>query len=169
MQGRGVDKDLSTIMRWVQRYAPELEKRVRWYQGYRSTFWRVDETYVKVGHKWKYLFRAVTAGWLIASMLSGRRDARAVYRFLAKILTTMRHCPPLSITTDQLGFYRKTVGRLHGKASCQDRRDIVLAVTSTTSLRRIMERFSESLDRLEVSRHEDGCRYDQELRGDAHD
>ena len=46
-----------TIMRWVHGDAPELEKRVRWYQGYRATSWCVDETYVKVGGKWKYLFR----------------------------------------------------------------------------------------------------------------
>jgi transposase, IS6 family len=59
MQERGVEVDASTIFRWVQRYAPELEKRIRWYQGYRSSFWRVDETYVKVGGQWKYLFRAV--------------------------------------------------------------------------------------------------------------
>jgi PAS domain S-box-containing protein len=28
-------------------------------QGYRSGSWRVDETYVRVGGQWKYLFRAV--------------------------------------------------------------------------------------------------------------
>ena len=33
MQERGVDVDPSTIFRWVQRYAPEIEKRVRRYQG----------------------------------------------------------------------------------------------------------------------------------------
>jgi transposase-like protein len=47
------------FFRWVQRYAAELEKRVRWYPGYRSGPWRVDETYVKVGEQWKYLFRAL--------------------------------------------------------------------------------------------------------------
>jgi len=57
--GTGYRVDPSTVMRWVHRYAPELEKRVRRYQGYRATSWRVDETYVKVGGKWKYLFRAV--------------------------------------------------------------------------------------------------------------
>ena len=46
MQERGVEVDPSTIMRWVDCYAPELEKRVRAYQGYGSTSWRVDETYV---------------------------------------------------------------------------------------------------------------------------
>lgn len=59
MQERDVEVGPSTIMRWVHRYAPELEKRARWYQGYRATSWRVDETYVKVGGKWEYLFRAV--------------------------------------------------------------------------------------------------------------
>ena len=49
----------STIFRWVQRYAPEVEKRGRWYQCYRSPSWRVDETYVRVGGAWKNLSRAV--------------------------------------------------------------------------------------------------------------
>jgi transposase-like protein len=35
MQERGVDVDHPTIFRWVQRYAAEIEMRVRWYQGYR--------------------------------------------------------------------------------------------------------------------------------------
>ena len=70
MQERGVEVDASTIFRWVQRYAPEFEKRIRWYQGYRLSSWRVDETYVKVGGQWKYLFRAVDKyGRLIDFML----------------------------------------------------------------------------------------------------
>lgn len=28
---RGVNVDHTTIYRWVQRYAPEIEKRLRWY------------------------------------------------------------------------------------------------------------------------------------------
>jgi transposase-like protein len=44
MQERGVDVDHTTNFRWVQRYAPEIEKRVRWYLGSRSPSWRVDET-----------------------------------------------------------------------------------------------------------------------------
>ena len=68
MQERGVTVDPSTIFRWVQRYAPEIERRVRRYQGYRSGSWRVDEAYMRVGRGWKYLFRAVDKnGSLIAS------------------------------------------------------------------------------------------------------
>ena len=47
MQERGVEVDPSTIMRWVHGFAPEWEKPVRWYQGYRATSWRVDKTYVQ--------------------------------------------------------------------------------------------------------------------------
>jgi IS6 family transposase len=53
MGERGVAVDHTTLYRWVQLYTRELEKRVRWYQGYGSSSWRVDETYVRVGGKWK--------------------------------------------------------------------------------------------------------------------
>ena len=39
MQERGVAADHTTTFQWVQRYAPEIEKRVRWYQGYGSPSW----------------------------------------------------------------------------------------------------------------------------------
>lgn len=47
---RGVNVDHSTIYRWVQRYAPEIEKRLRWYWRPPSALClrHIDETYVKV-------------------------------------------------------------------------------------------------------------------------
>src|SRR5271170_1523257 len=60
MGERGVALDHSTIYRWVQKYAPVIEKRLRWqWRRPRSTSWRVDETYVKVRGKWAYLYRAL--------------------------------------------------------------------------------------------------------------
>jgi transposase-like protein len=89
MQERGIKVDPSTLYRWVQRYAPEIERRIRQYQGSRSESWRVDETYVRIGGRWKYLFRAVDKhDQFIASMLSDRRDTGAAYRFLRKALKT---------------------------------------------------------------------------------
>ena len=49
----GVAVDHSTIYRWVQCFAPEMEKRLRWqWRRPQSRSWRVDETYIKVRGKW---------------------------------------------------------------------------------------------------------------------
>jgi transposase-like protein len=113
MSERGVSVSPSTIFRWVQRYAPEIEKRVRPYQGHRSDSWRVDEIYVRVSGRWRYLFRAVDKhGRLIAFMLSARRNTNAAYRFLRKAIKVMSHSPPFSITTDKLAAYPKAILRL---------------------------------------------------------
>ena len=88
MGERGVSVDHSTIYRWVQSYAPEIEKRLRWqWRGPRSTSWRIDETYVKVRGKWTYLYRAVDKhGNTIDFYLSPTRNTAAAKRFLSKTL-----------------------------------------------------------------------------------
>jgi transposase-like protein len=49
MRERGLDMDHSTVFRWVQRYAPEINKRIRPYLKMSGASFRVDETYIKVG------------------------------------------------------------------------------------------------------------------------
>jgi len=44
MEERGFDVHHTTIYRWIQQYAPQLEKLIRWYQGHTTSSWRVDET-----------------------------------------------------------------------------------------------------------------------------
>ena len=55
----GVSVAPSTILRWVIRYVPELEKCWQAYERPVGDSWRVDETYLKVGGQWVYLYRAV--------------------------------------------------------------------------------------------------------------
>ena len=106
MQERGVEIDPSTIFRWVQRYAPELEKRVRRYQGHRSGSWRVDETYVRVGGEWRYLYRAVDGtGQTIDFLLSAKRDKKAAKRFFRKALGRSNTRNPREVVTDRLKSY----------------------------------------------------------------
>ena len=53
MLERGVEVDHTTLFRWIQHYAPKMEKRLRWY--YKPTLGyslQVDETYIKVKEKW---------------------------------------------------------------------------------------------------------------------
>src|SRR5208282_738327 len=58
LQDRGVSVDHTTIFRWIQAYAPKLEKRIRPHLRTSNGSWRVDETYVKVKGRWTYLYRA---------------------------------------------------------------------------------------------------------------
>src|SRR3546814_1400653 len=89
---RGISVDHTTIYRWVQCYAPEMEKRLRWFwrRGFDPS-WRLDETYVKGRGKWTYLYRAVDKrGDTIDFYLSPTRSAKAAKRFLAKALRGLK-------------------------------------------------------------------------------
>src|SRR5271166_1707617 len=91
---RGLHADHVTVWRWVQRYAPELQRRLRRHLKPTSDSWRVDETYIRIKGKWRYLYRAVdSSGATLDFLLSAKQDAAAAKRFLAKaseILTSFR-------------------------------------------------------------------------------
>ena len=87
MHERGLEVDHSTVFRWVQRYAPEINMRVRPHLKMRNTSYRVDETYIKVGKSCKYLYRAVDKeGQTIEFMPSAKRDVSAARRFFKKMM-----------------------------------------------------------------------------------
>jgi IS6 family transposase len=48
---RGLSVDHVTVWRWVPRYAPELDRRLRKRLKTTNDSWRVDETYVRVKGK----------------------------------------------------------------------------------------------------------------------
>jgi IS6 family transposase len=110
MRERGLSLDHTTIYRWVQAYAPELEKRIRPHLRLTNDSYRVDETYIKIKGKWKYLYRAVdSTGQTIDFMLSAKRDAKAAKRFFRKMLETPLHSPPRVINVDQNPAYPPAV------------------------------------------------------------
>ena len=106
MSERGLSVDHVTIFRWVQCYAPEINKRVRPYLRMSGTSYRIDETYVKVGTEWKYLYRAVdSAGCTIEFMLSAKRDVSAAKRFFKKLMRAEHRRLPFSISVDKNASY----------------------------------------------------------------
>src|ERR1700720_3937467 len=81
---RGLRADHVTVWRWVQRYGPEMEQRLRRRLKPTNDSWRVDETYIRVKGKWLFLFRAgCPAGAKIVFLLGANRDVAAAGRFLA--------------------------------------------------------------------------------------
>lgn len=106
MRERGLDVDHSTVFRWVQRYAPEINKRVRQHLKMSGTSYRVDETYIKVGKTCKYLYRAVDKlGNTIEFMLSAKRDVSAAKRFFKKMMRADHRRLPFSISVDKNAAY----------------------------------------------------------------
>src|SRR6476660_6024837 len=123
---RGLLVDHVTVWRWVQRHAPELERRLRRHLQPTNDSWRVDETYVRVKGKWVYLYRAVdSSGATIDFLLSAKRDAAAAERFLAKALGGENHPAPRVINTDEHAGYPPAIARLKAeealKENCQHR------------------------------------------------
>jgi IS6 family transposase len=103
---RGVHVDHTTLFRWIQAYAPELDKRIRPHLSMTNGSWRVDETYIRVKGKWVYLYRAVDAtGQTIDFLLSPKRDAAAARRFFHKALGQPHTVNPRTITVDKNAAY----------------------------------------------------------------
>src|SRR4029450_10937591 len=110
---RGLPADHTTIWRWVQCYAPELNKRCRRELKPTNRSWRVDETYVRVKGRWTYLYRAVdSTGATIDFLLAARRDAAAAKRFFQNALRAPGHPRPRVINVDGNPSYPKVVAEL---------------------------------------------------------
>ena len=99
---RGPSVDHTTAWIWVRRYAPEINKRIRPYLKLAGASYRLDETYVKVGKSWKYLYRALDKeGNTIEFMLNAKRDIPAANRFFKKIMRADHRRLPFSINVDK--------------------------------------------------------------------
>jgi len=106
MRERGLSVHHSTLFRWVQAYAPEINKRIRPHLKMTGTSYRIDETYIKVGRECKYLYRAVDKeGQTIEFLLSAKRDITAAKRFFRKMMRADHRRLPFSINVDKNAAY----------------------------------------------------------------
>ncbi|UAN54643.1 IS6 family transposase (plasmid) [Serratia sp. JSRIV002] len=102
MAERGIVLDHSTLHRWVIRLVPLLDKAFRRHKRPVGRRWRMDETYIKIKGRWKYLYRAVdTSGQTIDFLLAAKRDTTAALRFFRKAIR--HHGEPEVVTIDKSG------------------------------------------------------------------
>jgi transposase, IS6 family len=95
MRERGLSVDHTTIYRWVEHYAPELERRCRRHVKPTTDSWRVDETYIKVKKEWLYLPRAVDSqGNTLSVLFSSTRNAEAAKHFFLQTLAASHTTEP---------------------------------------------------------------------------
>jgi transposase-like protein len=115
---RSLTVDASCIWRWVQVYAPELNKRCRPHLKPVNKSYRTDETYIKVKAEDKYLYRAVdSTGQTIVFLLTAKRDAAAAKRFFGKALSASSNPIPRVINVDKNPAYPAAVETLKAEGS----------------------------------------------------
>src|SRR5690348_547714 len=119
---RGLAADHTTIWRWVQRYGPELERRLRPHLKPTNRSWRVDETYIRVKGRWCYLYRAIdSTGATIDFLLSALRDAAAAKRLFRRALRYSSHPQPRVINTDQSRLYGAAIAGAKAEGTLRHR------------------------------------------------
>jgi transposase-like protein len=109
---RGIEVDHVTIYRWVQHFTPEFAEAARARQHLVGDRWHVDETYLKVGGTWRYLFRAIDqSGQVIDVFLSPRRNREAARRLFVQAISRTR-VSPTEVTTDRYRVYPRVLDEL---------------------------------------------------------
>jgi transposase-like protein len=102
---RGIEVDHVTVYRWVQRFTLLLAEAARPCRHRAGDRWFVDETYVRVAGRWRFVYRAVDQfGQVIDVFVSPRRDARAARRFFERAIDTTK-VAPVEVVTDRAATY----------------------------------------------------------------
>jgi len=105
---RGVQVDHSTVQRWVFKFSPEIEKNMHKRKRQICSSWRMDETYIKVGGKYRYLYRAVDKfGNTVDFLLTKRRMLGSAQLFLRKAIRN--NGKPRVVNLDKSGANKSSI------------------------------------------------------------
>jgi len=113
---RGFEFTHEAVREWEARFAPLIADHLRAKRkGQAGRSWHVDETYIRVGGKWKYLYRAIDRdGNLVDSMLSEKRDMDAARCFFRQALDVVGQAPD-RVTTDGHDAYPRAIRETLGE------------------------------------------------------
>ena len=113
---RGLVFSHEAVREWEAKLTPVLAEDLRRRRkGKVGRSWYVDETYLKVGGRWCYLYRAIDRdGTLVDSLLSETRDLPAAPRFFRAARTVVGHVPD-RVTTDGHDAYPRAIRRTLGR------------------------------------------------------
>src|SRR5829696_2004988 len=120
------------VFRWVLRFTPLLADAARPCRHLVGDRWFVDETYVKVAGRRRYVYRAIDQfGQVIDVFVSAHRDAKAARRCFERAIATTK-VAPVEVVTDRAPTYPRC------SMSCSQRRGIAPTGMPTTASRATM-------------------------------
>jgi len=148
---------------------PEMERRLRSRLKPTTDSWRVDETYIRIKGKWRYLYRAVdSTGATLDFLLSAKQDAAAAKRFLAKALGQQNRPAPRVINTDGHAAYPPAIAQLKSEGTldsgCQHRPVPYLNNVLEQDHRAIKRRVNASQGRSPSSQEQGKCQGPRRLK-----
>lgn len=133
MMERGLSVDHTTIWRWTQRYAAEVQRRLRGQLKLKDSTWHIDETSVRIAGQWMYLFRVVdSGGQTVDFYLSDTRDREAAKCFLKRALVNPDNRPPHVFARDKLRAIQRPSGTCKAKENYRELVAIGLVATRIT-------------------------------------
>ena len=129
---RHIDVSARTILSWAHKFGPLLRRAahrtMRSAPGHR---WWCDETYVRIGGRWTYLYRAVDEGGQVMDvLLRAQRDLASAEAFFIRA-TARRQTVPTEVVTDKHQAYVGAV-RKHASEAMHVRTGLHRASGQTT-------------------------------------
>jgi transposase-like protein len=105
MLERGIEVSHESIHQWTRRFGPAYAKALRHRRPKAGDKWHLDEVFVRIQGRQRYLWRAVDAdGNVLDILLQNRRDEPAARRFFRKLMKKTRSVPRV-VVTDKLRSY----------------------------------------------------------------
>lgn len=118
---RGVKVDHPTLQSWVFKFLPLNEANMRKRKRSVCDSWRMDETYIKVGGKDMYLYRAVDKyGYTVDFLLTKRRMKSSAQKFLNKAIGNNGR--PRVINIDKSGANSAAIRTVNARSFSRIRR-----------------------------------------------
>jgi hypothetical protein len=103
---RGVAVSYETIRRWCAKFGQAYANQLRRRRPRPGDKWHLDEVFVGINGRLRYLWRAVDQhGNVLDVLVQSRRNAVAAKRFFRKLLNGLRYVPRV-LVTDKLGSYQ---------------------------------------------------------------
>jgi len=147
---RGVAVSYETIRRWCAKFGRAYANQLRRRRSCGGDTWHIDEVFVGINGRLRYLWRAVDQhGNVLDVLVQSRRNAVAATRFFRKLLKGLRYVPGV-LVTDKLGSYQ--VAHRELMSSVQHRRSRYLNNRAENSHQRTRQR-ERAMKRFTSSRH----------------